>query len=141
VATAIYHIFRRQGPALVAVADPPIEGPTIGLGLEEDLSNLRGTGAITYKNFGWQIAGLTKVDYARMVYESRYLETALKEAAANASAIRFDVTSFVPGLVRNGFTQAEFDLIIRNEVFLAKTVFIRAGQEVWWNGKEFIKKL
>jgi hypothetical protein len=33
-------------------------GKTIGLGLEEDLFNLRGTGAITYKNGGWQQAGL-----------------------------------------------------------------------------------
>jgi len=40
-------------------------GKTIGLGLDEDLMNLRGTGAITYKNAGWQQAGLTTVDAGR----------------------------------------------------------------------------
>lgn len=34
-------------------------GKTIGLGLDEDLFILRGAGAVTYKNGGWQQAGLT----------------------------------------------------------------------------------
>ncbi|WP_445456094.1 hypothetical protein [Flavobacterium sp. HNIBRBA15423] len=33
---------------------------SIGLALDDDLSLLRGTGAITYKNAGWQQAGLLK---------------------------------------------------------------------------------
>jgi len=40
-------------------------GKTIGLGLGEDLINLRGSGAITYKNGGWQQAGLTSVDVGK----------------------------------------------------------------------------
>jgi len=59
-------------PALIAS-----EGKTAGLGLEDDLFRLRGTGAVTWEEGGWQRAGLTKVDVG-MATRSRYwLEVSL----------------------------------------------------------------
>jgi len=66
-------LFSTSGPAMKGnaeiwhstIAAEGTVGKTIGLGLDEDLMNLRGTGAITYKNAGWQQAGLTTVDAGR----------------------------------------------------------------------------
>jgi hypothetical protein len=111
---------------------------TIGLGLDEDLLNLRGTGAITYLNGGWQQAGLTTVDIGRAT-ETSWFKISFNEAAQNAGAIRFDVSSFDVAYPRPGITSWELNQIVNNPSLLGKTTFIQNGDEVIWNGARFVK--
>lgn len=114
-------------------------GKTIGLGLAEDLASHRGTGAITYKAAGWQQAGLTKVDWGRASIDDYYFKESFIEASQNASAIKFNVSSFNPAYSKPGITNFEFNHIIGNSSLLQKTEFIKDGDTVFWNGAEFIK--
>ncbi len=126
--------------------DPQPAGPplvtapkTIGLGLDEDLGRHVVTGAVTYLDGGWQRAGLTTVDPARMGEQTSFRK-AFNEAAQNASSIRFDVTNFDPKYANPNFTSWEFEQITTRPELLNKTTFIKNGQEHTWNGREFVKK-
>jgi RHS repeat-associated protein len=114
------------------------EGKVIGLGLFDDLYLHRGTGAITYQEAGWQKAGLTKVDWGRSS-DPFYFKDAFKDAARNASAIKFNVSSFNPYHPKPGLTNFEFDHIIGNPSLLQKTTFVKDGTQVFWNGTSFIR--
>jgi hypothetical protein len=113
-------------------------GKTIGLGLDEDLMNLRGTGAITYKNSGWQQAGLTTVDVGKAT-ETSWFRVSFAEAAQNASAIRFDVSSFDVAYPYPGLTSWELNQVVNSPSWLGKTTFIQNGQQVIWNGTGFVR--
>jgi RHS repeat-associated protein len=112
-------------------------GVTIGLGLDADLYNHVGTAAITYENGGWQRAGLTRVDRARAAMDRYYFEQSFREAAQNAAAIRFDVSSFDVNNLRPGITRWELQEILGNPALHDKTTFIRNGATVRWNGTGF----
>ncbi|WP_437776712.1 SpvB/TcaC N-terminal domain-containing protein [Sorangium sp. So ce1097] len=111
---------------------------TIGLGLDKDLHRLKGTGAITYENGGWQRAGLTKVDWARAMLDNIAFQRSFHQAARNADKIRFDVTSFSLSHPKPGLTTWELETIVSNPSLLQKTMFVRNGQTVTWNGKDFV---
>jgi hypothetical protein len=98
------------------------EGKTIGLGLDDDLTSLRGT--ITYKNAGWQQAGLTKVDWGKASCDNYYFKQSFMEAAQNADAIKFNLSSFNSAYPKPGITNFEFDYITSNPLLLQKTTFI-----------------
>ncbi|MEI6950354.1 RHS repeat-associated core domain-containing protein [Paraflavisolibacter sp. H34] len=115
-------------------------GKTIGLGLKEDLANFRRTDAITYLNAGWQVEGLTKVNWGRASIDDYYFRESFKEAANNASAIKFDVTHFNPFHTDPKMTNFEFNHITSNPTLMNKTTFIQNGSEVIWDGKTFNKK-
>lgn len=117
-----------------------VPGRTIGLALDADLALHRGTGAIIYKNAGWQQAGLTKIDWGKAAMSEYYFKESFKEAAQNADNIRFDVTNFKPDYAQPGVTNFEFNHIISNPQLLQKTTFVQNGQEVIWNGTKFINK-
>ncbi|MBT1710546.1 hypothetical protein KK062_20040 [Fulvivirgaceae bacterium PWU5] len=124
----------------VAAASASAEkGTTIGLGIFDDLYNHRGTGAITHLDGGWQNAGLTVRDYWKGVYDSYYFSTTFEQVAERVSAIRFDVTNFNPAM--KGFTQMEFQTILRKPELLKKTTFIKDGKTVTWDGSNFVPKV
>ena len=127
----------RVGPGEASAAETT-PGRTIGLGLDEDLINLRGTGAIIYKNAGWQQAGLTTVDAGRAT-EASWFRMSFNEASQNASAIRFDVSSFDAAYPKPGMTSWELNQIVNNPGLLGKTTFIQNGGKVIWNGTGFVK--
>jgi len=122
-----------------AQASTSNSGVTIGLGLYDDLPLLRGTGAITYKNAGWQEAKLTKVDWGRASFDNDYFKQSFYEAADNATAIRFEVSSFNPFYHKPNITNFEFDHILKTPALLQKTTFIQNGNQVFWNGSGFVK--
>jgi hypothetical protein len=62
-----------------------------------------------------------------------------KQAATNADAIRFDVSSFTPGKI-NGYTQLEFETILADPSLSSKTTWWRGAQEMLWTGTEFVTK-
>ncbi len=111
---------------------------TIGLGLDGDLMNLRGTGAITYKNAGWQQAGLTTVDVGRAT-EASWFRMSFNEASQNAGAIRFDVSSFDLAYPKPGMTSWELNQVVNDPSLLGKTTFIKNGEQVLWDGSGFLK--
>ncbi|WP_153799690.1 SpvB/TcaC N-terminal domain-containing protein [Foetidibacter luteolus] len=115
------------------------KGVTIGLGLDEDLIAHRFTDAITYKNAGWQQAGLTRVDWGRASIDDFYFKQSFYDAASNASNIRFDVSNFNPAFPQPGVTSFEFKHIINNPNLLQKTIFTQNGSQVFWNGSAFTK--
>jgi RHS repeat-associated protein len=125
-------------PVETTVAAEGTVGKTIGLGLDEDLMNLRGTGAITYKNAGWQQAGLTTVDAGRAT-DASWFRMSFNEASQNAGAIRFDVSSFDVAYPKPGMTSWELNQVVNNPSLLGKTTFIQNGQNVIWNGTGFVK--
>lgn len=125
-------------PLLKTKEDDSNQGKAIGLGLDEDLRNHRGTGAIIYKNAGWQTAGLTKIDWGRASSNRYYFFESFQEAAKNATNIRFDVSNFDPASPKNNYTYEEFQHIISNPALLGKTTFIRDNKEVKWNGSKFV---
>jgi hypothetical protein len=112
-------------------------GKTIGLGLDADLWRHTGTGAITYLRGGWQNAGLTNVhfDIATM-FRDKFMQS-FGDAAKNASAIRFDLTTFSPFFPKLGVTANELRAIIRDTSLLGKTTFTKHGKEVHFNGLWF----
>ena len=112
---------------------------TIGLGIEDDLWRHSGTGAITWLKGGWQRAGLTTEDVGRATYDPYYFKKSFEEAVENAGAVRFDVTNFDPFFSNPRTTNYEFDYIINRPCLLEKTKFFKNGNEVFWNGSEFIK--
>jgi RHS repeat-associated protein len=114
-------------------------GAVIGLGLDDDLSNLQGTGAIIYKNGGWQQAGLTTVDWGRAIMDNWVFQTSFNQAAQNSSGILFDVSSFDPAYAQPGLTSWEFNSIVSNPSLMGKTTFIQNGTQVFWNGTTFVK--
>jgi hypothetical protein len=114
-------------------------GATIGLGLSEDLSNFRGTGALTYQNGAWQQAGLTTVDWGKAAVDNSWFRMSFNEASQNASAIQFDVSSFSPTYANPGMTSWEFNSVINNPSLLGKTTFIQNGSQVLLNGTTFVK--
>jgi hypothetical protein len=62
-----------------------------------------------------------------------------KEAAENAAAIRFDVSSWKPNYPKPGLTQMELNHILATPSLLNKTTFIQNGGKVNWNGTGFVK--
>ena len=126
------------GESVGQVTAEATAGKTIGLGLDEDLMNLRGTGAITYKNGGWQQAGLTTVDAGRAT-ESSWFRMSFNEASQNAGAIRFDVSNFDLAYLKPGMTSWELNQVVNNPSLLGKTTFIQNGGKVLWNGTGFVK--
>jgi RHS repeat-associated protein len=112
---------------------------SIGLGLDADLALHRGTGIITYKNAGWQKAGLTSVDWGRASMDNYYFKESFKEAADNAGSIKFDVTNFNPFHPKPGMTNFEFNHVTSNPSLFQKTNFIQNGSRVNWDGKNFLK--
>lgn len=114
-------------------------GKSIGLGLDADLGNHIGTGAITYENGAWQQAGLTSVPWWQAWDNPSAFMKAFQEAAGNAGSIRFDVSSFMVGYSNPGITQRELDYILSNPSLLQKTTFIQNGQQVIWNGTGFVQ--
>jgi RHS repeat-associated protein len=127
-----------SGAGDAGVAAEGTVGKTIGLGLDEDLMNLRGTGAITYKNAGWQQAGLTTIDAGRAT-ESSWFRMSFNEASQNAGAIRFDVSSFNLAYPKPGMTSWELNQVVNNPALLGKTTFMQNGGQVLWNGTGFVK--
>ncbi len=123
-----------------AIGEATSLSKTIGLGLKEDLSLHRRTGAIIYKEAGWQRAGLSNVDWGKAWIDEFHFKESFKQAAQNADAIRFEVTNFAPFYHKPGLTNYEFNHILANPSLMDKTTFIGDGNPVIWNGKEFIKK-
>jgi hypothetical protein len=114
-------------------------GKTIGLGLNADLANLQGSGAIIYKEAGWQQAGLTTVNWGKATIDESWFRISFNEATQNANAIQFDVSSFSTTYANPGMTSWEFNTIVNNSTLLGKTTFIQNGSKVIWNGTTFVK--
>lgn len=110
---------------------------TIGLGLDNDLIKLQGTGAIIYKHAGWQRAGLTSVDWGRASVNPFWFRLSFDEASSNADAIRFDVSSFDVAHPEIGYTAWELSRIVATPSLLNKTVFIQNAVIVIWTGSGF----
>lgn len=129
-------------PAAKIPLSPAARGKvSIGLGISEDLSLHRGTGAVTWKNTGWQEAGLTKVDFGKMFAgDVEAIKQGFRDAVTKADAVRFDVTGFDPFYSKPGITNYEFNYINSHPELLQKTTFIENGVEVIWDGKKFNKK-
>lgn len=87
-------------------------GKVLGLGLEADLTVFKGTGAIIWKNAGWQRAGLTRVDWGRALVSEYHFKESFKEAAQNAGSIKFDLSDFKLDYSTPGITNFEFSHII-----------------------------
>jgi RHS repeat-associated protein len=129
--------------AMKRVPESPLASSkvTVGLGLDADLASNKRAGAITYKNAGWQQAGLTKVDWGRMYAGDEFsIKEAFRDAVKKADAIRFDVTGFDPSYKKPGITNYEFNYITNDPALLQKTSFIKNGGEVKWDGKQFTGK-
>ncbi|MCC3214924.1 hypothetical protein LIV57_06540 [Chryseobacterium sp. X308] len=129
-----------SGKPGLATAEIQAEGKIIGLGIYADLALHRDTGAITWKEVQWQKAGLTKVDWAKALIDKYHFRSSFREAAENASGIRFEVTSFNPFYPKPKMTNFEFDHILSNPGLLQKTTFIKNGNQVIWDGTQFISK-
>ncbi|MDH6252598.1 hypothetical protein M2347_002325 [Chryseobacterium sp. H1D6B] len=112
----------------------------IGLGLDADLALHRGTGAITWKEAKWQKEGLTSVDWGKAVIDKYHFKSSFREAAENATGIRFEVTNFNPLYHKPGMTNFEFNHILSTPGLLEKTTFIKNGNQVLWDGAKFISK-
>ena len=128
--------FVLKKPGLIAKT----EGKIIGLGIADDLALHRGTGAIIWKEAGWQKAGLTNVDWGKAFIDKYHFKSSFTEAAENAAGIRFEVSNFNPLYHKPGMTNFEFNHIINNSSLLQKTTFIQNGNKVFWNGAQFISK-
>lgn len=115
------------------------EGKIIGLGIDADLALHRGSGAIIYEYGGWQKAGLTNVDWGKASIDKYHFKSSFWEAAEKASGIRFEVTNFNPFYHKPGITNFEFNHILNDPSLLQKTTFIQNGNQVIWNGTQFIK--
>ena len=113
-------------------------GRTIGLGLDVDLANLRGTGALSYKDAGWQRAGLTTVDWGRASVDPTWFRMSFKEAVQNADSVRFDVSNFSLNYSKPGMTNFELNHLLNNPSLLEKTTFFQNGKPVIWNGSKFV---
>jgi hypothetical protein len=114
--------------------------PVIGLGIDEDLWRNEANGAITYVAAGWQRAKLTTVPWALAESDRSAFMKSFREAAANASAIRFDITTFERGKVPGGVTEREMNHILSQPQLLGKTAFWERDQEMTWNGTKFVPK-
>ena len=124
----------------LATVELQAEGKIIGLGIDADLALHRGTGAITWKEAQWQKAGLTNVDWAKALIDKYHFRSSFREAAENATGIRFEVSSFNPFHPKPKMTNFEFDHILSNPGLLQKTTFIKNGNQVIWDGTQFITK-
>lgn len=71
--------------------------------------------------------------------DTYYFKESFKEAASNAGAIHFNVSSFNPAYGKSSITSFEFNHIINNPSLLQKTKFIQDGNQVFWNGTGFVK--
>ena len=116
------------------------EGRIIGLGIDRDLVLHRGSGAIIYEYGAWQKTGLTTVDWGKASIDKFHFRSSFREAAENAAGIRFEVSNFDPFYHKPGITNFEFSHILNNPTLLQKTTFIKGGNEVIWNGTQFIGK-
>lgn len=124
----------------LALKELPLEGKIIGLGIDKDLALHRGTGAIIYEYGAWQKAGLTTVDWGKASIDKFHFRSSFREAAENAAGIRFEVTNFDPFYHKPGITNFEFNHVLTNPGLLQKTTFIKGGNEVIWDGAQFIHK-
>jgi len=124
-------------PPVVSGAPVLLEPGSIGLGLEDTLSGLRGLGATTYKS--WFEKGLTKIRWLEQAWDSPYyFERSFIDAATNAPHIAFDLTDLdVPRALASGgkfvsknYTNAELYRIVNNREWLNKTTFLENGTEV-----------
>ena len=109
----------------------------IGLGIDEDLDSFAFTDAITYRNGGWQQAGLTNVEWSAADSSAEGFQQSFIETASNADAIRFDVSNFDPAYQGDSMTSWEFETIVNTPSLFDKTTFIQNGQQVLWNGAQF----
>jgi hypothetical protein len=100
---------------------------TIGLGVDEDLGKHRFK-AIIYKNAGWQVNKLTRVDWGRAMMSEYYFQQSFDEAAANAEHIRFELTNYTTDPKRP-MTKYELNEVTSKPELLNKTTFIVDGQE------------
>jgi RHS repeat-associated protein len=128
-----------KGAATLATKVEKCPIKKIGLGLDQDLWNHKGTGALIYKDGAWQNAGLTSVPWWKAISSDSAFLKSFEQAAGNADAISFDVSSFNPAYPKPGLTQSELTYILNNPSVLAKTIFTQNGSQVIWNGKGFVK--
>jgi hypothetical protein len=108
---------------------------TIGLGLDEDLWRNHIVDAITYKE--WYKAGLTSIPLSMTRWSRSLFFKSFEEAAANAGAIRFDVTNFKVGEFPNSYTQQELNTILSQGTLFTKTTFWEYDKEMIWSGRQF----
>jgi hypothetical protein len=66
--------------------------------------------------------------------DSFYFKESFQEAARNAGAIKFNVSSFNPSYFKPGITTFEFNYIISNQSLLQKTMFIQNGNQIFLKG-------
>jgi hypothetical protein len=103
-----------------------VKGPApriIGLGLAEDLPKHASSGAITWEKAGWQKAGLTNVPWLRAAADVRVFKKSFLEAAENADAIHFDLSSYSKAYPTPGVTKWELDSVVNTPAWLRKTTF------------------
>jgi hypothetical protein len=121
-------------PVVEGASPPQIKPGAVGLGLDDQLSSLRRSGATTYNQ--WFEQGLTKVRPEQANLDPCYFEKAFTDAASKAPQLAFDITDVdVPralqdgsrGFVSKNYTNAELYRIVNNPKWLEKTVFLRNG--------------
>jgi hypothetical protein len=129
----------------VGYAGVLVHNQCIGLGLDDRLSDLRGSGATTYES--WNAKGLTRVDPIQANLDPFQFQRSFTEAANNASRIHFDLTGLdIPralregssGFVRNNYTNAELFQILNNPSWLQKTEFYLNGQRMRFGNGRFV---
>lgn len=96
------------------------EGKIIGLGVADDLVLHRGTGAVTWKEAECQKAGLTNVNWGKLLLTSIILNHHLKKQRKMQLGIRFEVSNFNPFYHKPGITNFEFNHILSNPALLQK---------------------
>lgn len=75
----------------------------------------------------FQIANLFRGDFMR----------AFREAAGNAVAIRFELSSFESTFAKFGYTAEELRTVFGTPSLLQKTTFVQNGKILTWNGVAF----
>ncbi|HUO17416.1 MAG TPA: hypothetical protein VMX38_20715 [Verrucomicrobiae bacterium] len=100
------------------------------------MASFEGSGTLTWQ--AWEKGGLTSVPYGQAASSLEAAQAAFDEAAANADAIQFNVTNFDPSYTGESLTNFEFESIVNNPSLFQKTTFIRRGQQVFWNGADFV---
>jgi hypothetical protein len=109
----------------------------IGLGLEADYHLLRSGGATVWQNGGWQRIGVSNVPQLVAEAKPAAFWKSFTQAAENADAIRFELTSYKFDWARPGVTSRELSYILSNPSLLSKTSFIRNGSQVLYSDGRF----
>jgi hypothetical protein len=117
--------------------DVTIQKGAIGLGLDEQLADLRREGAATYDQ--WFEHKLTRVRPVEANLWAAKFARAFRDAVGAAPQIIFDLTGLevslalqngVRGFVSKNYTSAELHLILNNPEWSKKTTFIDEGRIV-----------